>query len=276
MPIIRKVIWIPVVIIVFLCAVSLTMTCMIPVFRAIDKIGDKIEGLKKIDRCQSVLENLGDVLENNIKSDTGPVGPMGTHFSLESFECPYPAKNEKQASYVYRGSDLPSDISEDMIIAYDRKANHELLGVRNVLFTQYRTTYYIDGESVSKDTHEQMCIAMLTSGDDNMRLQLFHYMNEDLVAHRRSNDTLEFDFGQLPKSQAQPILDVIIRDFRNGTLPAENMWLQSHEESDVLVSRANASKGRAQTMGESEFVEAIRRDNALRKKMGLSVKPLED
>lgn len=249
---------------------------MVPVFRAIDRISDEIGEVKKIDRCQSVLEDLGDVLENDIKSDTVPAQPMGTHFPLESFGCPYTANNEKQASYVYRGGDLPSDISENMIIAYDRKANHELLGVRNVLFTQYRTTYYIDGESVSKDTHEQMCIAMLTSVDDNMRLQLFHYMNEDLVAHRRSNDTLEFDFGQLPKSQAQPILDVVIRDFRNGILPAENMWIQSIEGSDVLVSRANACKGRAQTMGESEFVEAIKRDNVLREKLGLSAKPLED
>jgi len=50
--------------------------------------------------------------------------------------CPAASFPVGESSYEYRGADLYADVLPDMILAYDRQANHK--GRRNILFADGR------------------------------------------------------------------------------------------------------------------------------------------
>ncbi len=72
------------------------------------------------------------------------------------FVCPVGTTPIGDCSYVYRGVDLYKGVPEEMIVAYDREANHK--GRRNVLYakgTVVRPKEEVFEQQISKDNEHR-------------------------------------------------------------------------------------------------------------------------
>lgn len=134
------------------------------VYAAKDKGPTKADFFEKIKRknCVYNLENIGQSIQSYYKDNNAMPQNLIEPTTLDKWDlvCPITRDKEGAVNYVYRGSDLPDDAPDNMIMAYEPLSNH-LRNGSHILFVNNHVEWF-----------EEQPFLNAINTDNNLRQQL--------------------------------------------------------------------------------------------------------